>query len=439
MPILKKKLALLINQHVDTKTLQLKEHAKDADAAAVIQVSNEIDKQKDETVKSIVERERSRLRSIPFFATMLESEFESVLSRATLLTFDRGSIIMREGNVGRTFYVIMDGEVEICQRTSFEDPLTTPPTYLGTVINRFLKGEYFGERALITGEPRAASIRTASLTKCLVFDKEDFPASCVLSGVTSTEFDSQMESIDDKYGVALSEMTSINDNQYMEAQKANQYRGSPNNPRPIDGVDNDNIDDEPRLGVETDTVVPLLMRFKLIRLVARCFDYMVANTPRLGDAGARRRRNMLVKLLSPSQQGDFNDAYKLLDADGDGEVTVIELRRLMDSIGEEKSDAELLTYIETGNQKMDGKQVITYEDFMGIMAEAEFYNLFYETFRALDKEGSGYLRASDLNTVLCGVRDLITDDRKSIIDVEDDDMSIDYEQFSKMLLGTALK
>jgi calmodulin len=44
-----------------------------------------------------------------------------------------------------------------------------------------------------------------------------------------------------------------------------------------------------------------------------------------------------------------------------------------------------------------------------------------------------------LDRVLCGVRDLITDDRRSIIDVEDTEMMVDYEQFSKMLLGTALK
>lgn len=285
----------------------------------------------------------------------------------------------------------------------------------------------------------AASIRASSLTRCLVFDAQDFPASCILSGKSRVDTESELQSINEKYGVTLSEITTMNDNQYLELQKANQARGSANSPRPIDGVDNDSENDVRMIGVETDTVVPLLMRFKLIRLVTRCFDYMVANTPRLGDQGARRRRNMLVQLLSTSQQSDFNDAYNLLDADGDGEVTLIEFRRLVDSIGEEKSDEELQDYISKGNQKMDGKQVISYEDFMGIMAEAEFYNLFLETFRALDKEDSGYLRAGDLNRVLCGLRDLITDDRKSIIDVEDEDMSIDYEQFSKMLLGTSLK
>ena len=32
----------------------------------------------------------------------------------------------------------------------------------------------------------------------------------------------------------------------------------------------------------------------------------------------------------------------------------------------------------------------------------------------------------------------ISDDRKSIIDVEDQEIQVDYEQFAKMLLGAAL-
>jgi calmodulin len=148
---------------------------------------------------------------------------------------------------------------------------------------------------------------------------------------------------------------------------------------------------------------------------------------------------MLVNLLSQSQQVKFTDAYNLIDSDGDGEITLMELRRLMDSIGEAKSDEELVSLIETSHQEMDGRQVITYPDFMGLMAEAEFYHLFLDTFRALDTRDLGYVRAKDLDRVLCGVRDLITDDRRSIIDVEDTEMMVDYEQFSKMLLGTALK
>jgi len=71
-------------------------------------------------------------------------------------------------------------------------------------------------------------------------------------------------------------------------------------------------------------------------------------------------------------------------------------------------------------------------------AEAEFYHLFLDIFASLDEQGSGFVNARDLDRVLCGVRDLISDDRKSVIDVDDKDMLIDYEQFARMLLGTTL-
>jgi hypothetical protein len=75
------------------------------------------------------------------------------------------------------------------------------------------------------------------------------------------------------------------------------------------------------------------------------------------------------------------------------------------------------------------------EDFMGIMAEAEFFQLL----ATLDTHGTGYLKAKDFDHILCGMRDLISDDRKSLIDVKDGDMHVDYEQFSRLLLGTTLK
>mmetsp|Transcript_12475 Transcript_12475/g.35727 ORF Transcript_12475/g.35727 Transcript_12475/m.35727 type:complete len:464 (+) Transcript_12475:2-1393(+) len=440
----------------------------------------------------IIQQQKSKLRGIPFFKGMLESEFDAVLSKATILTFDSGNIIMREGNMGRTFYFIVDGEVEICQKTSFEDPLTTPPTYLGTVINRFENGDYFGERALITGEPRAASIRASARTMCLSFDREDFPASCVLSGKASeasgknNKEDEEMDFMNERYGVSLYDISAMNDQQYMQALQANQVRGSVNRPFEIDGVDNDREvpeesssssasaaaaeltlgdakDNKERttpvgalsIGGDPETIVPLLLRFKLIRLVTRCFDYIVANRLRFGDEGGQKRRLQLVNLLSLGQQAEIRDAYALIDADGDGEITLMELRRLMDSIGDARPDKELVDFIETshrismssptatssrntGGDEDAGKQVITYRDFFGIMAEVEFYHLFLETFRALDVHDSGFVRAKDLDRVLCGIRDLVTDDRRSIIDVEDTDMMVDYEQFSKMLLGTAL-
>ena len=89
---------------------------------------------------------------------------------------------MKEGMPGRTFYVIDSGEVEISVKGAFEDPLTTPKGYLGAVVNRLGKNDYFGERSLITRQPRAASIRATEKTRCFTFDESDREGYCTSLG-----------------------------------------------------------------------------------------------------------------------------------------------------------------------------------------------------------------------------------------------------------------
>eukprot|EP00536_Pseudo-nitzschia_multiseries_P001357 jgi/Psemu1/250452/estExt_Genewise1Plus.C_170124 len=419
VPTLKRKLIKLINDNIDAKTRTLKTTGTEYDSSAATDAVNATAVSNEAANGT---RERPFLRKVNYLSDMLESEYEELLTKATLLTFEAGSIVMREGNVGRTFYIILEGEVEICQRTSFEDPLTVPPSYLGTVINQFThKGDYFGERALITGEPRAASIRASSRTMCLAFDKGSFPKSSILSGfstaISPADKQQEIDDINDKYGVAFDDMSYIRDEKHA-------------------------------LGVGTETMVSLLVRLKLIRSITRCFDYTVKYKLKFGDPGSRRRRNILVSKLQPMQRTYIEDAFKLIDEDGSEEINLMELRRVMDSVGESKSDAELLDVIDMSpktsfapwqvSKNSNEYKIITKEDFFGLMAESETYQLFIDTFETLDPNDSGFVRARDLDAILCGVRDLISDDRKSIIDVEDDDMMVDYEQFSRMLLGTAL-
>ncbi|EEC46398.1 predicted protein [Phaeodactylum tricornutum CCAP 1055/1] len=148
---------------------------------------------------------------------------------------------------------------------------------------------------------------------------------------------------------------------------------------------------------------------------------------------------MLVQRLPSAQQEEFRETFQLIDASGDGLISLLELKRVMNSIGETKSDTELLAMIEnSADPELAGRDEMNLQDFMGIMAEAEFYHLFRDIFSSLDTNDSGFVKARELDQVLSGVRDLISDDHRSIIDVEDKDMLIDYEQFSRMLLGTTL-
>jgi calmodulin len=168
-----------------------------------------------------------------------------------------------------------------------------------------------------------------------------------------------------------------------------------------------------------------------------------------GDPGGIARRMMLFSKLAEAQQKEFRDVFDMVDVKKSGMVSLLEMRKFMTTAGEQKSDEELLAMIKSaGNSQLYHKcsedAVITRNEFLGVMAEAEFYNLFTETFEELDKEKTGYVRAGDLAAILGGVQDLLgvggaqVQANMNIIDTEDSDMLVDYEQFSKMLLGAPL-
>jgi Ca2+-binding EF-hand superfamily protein len=351
------------------------------------------------------------------------------MKKAKYVTFDAGSIIMKEGMPGRTFYVIDSGEVEISVRGAFEDPLTTPKGYLGAVVNRLRKKNYFGERSLITGQPRAASIKATEKTRCFTFDVDDIPDSSVLSGKRGATTE-RLQEVDDKYAVDYYNIDMIS-SQFKEANVMSQVRGSPNTPVKIKGVDYEEEDNDDTFSLD------LLLRFKLLRHAARCFEYILKTNPTWGNEGESYRRSMLVSKLTPAQRFEFTDVFKLIDTSRDGTISMLELKRALETIDDEKihTDDELLEMINKADPTVDGNTEISFDEFMGVMAEAEFYYLFKETFASLDKENSGYVQAGKLNKILRGLRDLISDDRKSIIDMDDKDMLIDYETFSRMMIG----
>ena len=135
----------------------------------------------------------------------------------------------------------------------------------------------------------------------------------------------------------------------------------------------------------------------------------------------------------------------MIDVTKSGVISLLEMRKFMNLAREKKTDSELMEMINRANPSYaqtapsySQTATITRNEFLGVMAEAEFYNLFTETFQDLDQEKTGYVRAGDLAEVLGDVEELLSEERKiNLIDGEDVDMLIDYEQFSKMLLGAA--
>ena len=458
VPVLKKKIAQVVNQKVDPKTYALKEVCDSGDesepcAERSIAGTGTGTETKLSVGDVVVSQETiDYLKTIPFFLDFTEEEFDTLMAKSTYTTFEPGSIIMKQGMPGETFYVIDNGSVEIIVKGAFEDPLTTPSGYLGTCVNQLDKNNYFGERSLITGQPRAASVRAAEKTRCFTFDMADIPDSSSLSGRRNPTPE-RIEQVNDKYAVDYYNINLI-DNQFTDANKLSQVRGSYNKPGVIKGVDTDDDDtdeilasggslendNEPQIFTPSyssnNAVLSLLVRFKLLRQAGKCFEYILDTSPKWGDKGEVSRRSLLVSKLTPAQRSEFMDVFRMIDSDHDGTITMPEMKKVLDAIGhDQRSDAEIQEMINKADPSVDGNSEITVKEFMGVMAEAEFYYLFKETFATLDPQNSGYVQAGKLDNILCGLRDLISDDRKSIIDIDDKDMLIDYETFSRMMTG----
>jgi calmodulin len=428
IPLLKQKLARFLNARVNPETYQLKPplfHTDNYLSRLITNnnnsynYNNNYNNNNNEVLEPrvsrqvvdnelITEEHLTYLRNLMFFNTLTNEEFDEMLKQAKLLTFNPGDTIIRQGMPGTTFYVIKRGLAEMGVRSRFDDPISTPPAYLGAIVNELGPMDYFGERALTTGEPYRASVRVLEKVRCFAFPAEIIPESSILS----------------KKRRATQELI----------DQLNQRYVLPDDYKPPD------YPVTPR----EECILELLVRFKQIRQAAKCFEYIMRSEPRWGDEGDIARRSMLVRKLSEAQQDEFQEVFRIVDVNKRGKISLLEMRNFMQVAGsnkKKKSNEELIAMISRANPQFQNETAdyaISSDEFMGLCAEAEFYNLFTETFQELDRGNTGYVRAGDLDEILGTVRGLISNDRTSIIDVEDKDMLVDYEQFSKMLLGAAL-
>ena len=96
---------------------------------------------------------------VPFFHHIGASLIAEVARLLRPRDFPSGAVIMRRGEPGDCMYFLVEGEVEI--------QLQSGPLYLGA-------GQFFGELALLTGEPRNATVVATQAATLLALDIVDF-------------------------------------------------------------------------------------------------------------------------------------------------------------------------------------------------------------------------------------------------------------------------
>jgi cAMP-dependent protein kinase regulator len=104
------------------------------------------------------------LERVPLLQSMTEYERLTVADAVETVEYNDGETIIRQGDPGDAFYILVEGEV-ICRR---EMPKVEQ------VVNKLHPADYFGEIALLTAQPRAASVVANGPVKCIKLDRERF-------------------------------------------------------------------------------------------------------------------------------------------------------------------------------------------------------------------------------------------------------------------------
>jgi CRP/FNR family transcriptional regulator, cyclic AMP receptor protein len=100
------------------------------------------------------------IKSVPLFARCSKKELAEIAHIADEVDLPAGKNFIREGERGREFFVILDGDVEVSRD--------------GKKVQARGPGDFFGEIALISKIPRTATVTAVSPVRALVITDRDF-------------------------------------------------------------------------------------------------------------------------------------------------------------------------------------------------------------------------------------------------------------------------
>jgi CRP/FNR family transcriptional regulator, cyclic AMP receptor protein len=107
------------------------------------------------------------LKKIPFFSSLPDEALNALALNAKIAQYSKYATIITEGDETTSLYILLSGKVRIF--TSYADGKEV------TLLTQ-QAGSYFGELALLTNEPRSASVVTLEKSICGVISKHDFIA-----------------------------------------------------------------------------------------------------------------------------------------------------------------------------------------------------------------------------------------------------------------------
>lgn len=100
------------------------------------------------------------LEGVPLFSSLSKRQLKAIATTAADRTYKPGETIVKQGDKGIGFYLLLDGEAEVLRS--------------GTKVAGLHQGQFFGEMALLDEQPRTAEVRATTGARCLVLSRWEF-------------------------------------------------------------------------------------------------------------------------------------------------------------------------------------------------------------------------------------------------------------------------
>jgi CRP/FNR family transcriptional regulator, cyclic AMP receptor protein len=103
---------------------------------------------------------RAALVRVPLFSSLPKRHLHAIARVAGPWSYAEGATLVKEGDSGSTFFVILEGRTRVVRRNR--------------TVRRMSEGDFFGEISLLDPGPRTATVVAESPIVCLELTGEDF-------------------------------------------------------------------------------------------------------------------------------------------------------------------------------------------------------------------------------------------------------------------------
>ena len=133
------------------------------------------------TLKATNKQLMTVLGAVPLFEDLSQKQLKKVADLAEVARFMAGATLVKQGEIGDSFYVVLTGQAKVVANKR--------------TMNHLLPGDHFGEISLLDGGPRSASVTAETEMTLVIITQKDFLALlakdpeitvCLLEGMART-------------------------------------------------------------------------------------------------------------------------------------------------------------------------------------------------------------------------------------------------------------